>query len=226
MRISSHTSRQRGAFRCYFGRAYYLKSYYLKNPASSWDSSYTSELSDDWITDLSCWESVSKRPDPVDLNGSWVGAQLPWSVGDVVLGRSSSGSSNLRSDLDSISVRSGSDPPWRVLRKQSVAAFVSLNFPIEIFRSMMLKANRGFAGDFFSFGFWLQQAWWLRVPPVDLEFSNSSVLQKHGLFTSGDVRRLEWTPLGESRTRNLPSLLRLLALPESGDEIKRRTTGI
>ncbi|CAN6880848.1 unnamed protein product [Brassica oleracea] len=41
----------------------------------------------------------------------------------------------------------------------------------------MLKANRGFAGDFFSFGFWLQQAWWLRVPPVDLEFSNSSVLQ-------------------------------------------------
>ncbi|CAN6988073.1 unnamed protein product [Brassica oleracea var. botrytis] len=42
---------------------------------------------------------------------------------------------------------------------------------------MMLKANRGFAGDFFSFGFWLQQAWWLCVPPIDLEFSNSSVLQ-------------------------------------------------
>ncbi|KAL0645355.1 hypothetical protein Bca4012_043646 [Brassica carinata] len=38
---------------------------------------------------------------------------------------------------------------------------------------------------------------------------------KHGLFTSGDVRRLEWTPLGESRTRNFPSLLRLLVLPES-----------
>ncbi|CAN6858978.1 unnamed protein product [Brassica oleracea] len=43
-----------------------------------------------------------KRPDPIDLNGSWVGAQLPWSVGDVVLGRSSSGSSNLRSDLGQI----------------------------------------------------------------------------------------------------------------------------
>ncbi|KAH0894793.1 hypothetical protein HID58_057222 [Brassica napus] len=94
---------------------------------------------------------------------------------------------------------------------------------------MMLKANRGFAGDFFSFGFWLQQAWWLCVPPIDLEFSNSSVLQsfKRKLTvpfsslvwdlqsTAGDVRRLEWTPLGESRTRNLPSLLRLLALLES-----------
>ncbi|KAF3531783.1 hypothetical protein DY000_02037435 [Brassica cretica] len=114
--------------------------------------------------------------DSISVRSGWVGAQLPWSVGDVVLGRSSSGSSNLRSDLDSISVRSGSDPPWKVRRKQSVAAFVSLNFPIEIFRSMMLKANRGFAGDFFRFGFWLQQAWWLCAPPVDLEFSNSSVL--------------------------------------------------
>ncbi|CAN6819481.1 unnamed protein product, partial [Brassica oleracea] len=36
-----------------------------------------------------------------------------------------------------------------------------------------------------------------------------------GFDTAGDVRRLEWTPLGESRTRNLPSLLRLLALLES-----------
>ncbi|KAH0858557.1 hypothetical protein HID58_086818 [Brassica napus] len=96
----------------------------------------------------------------------------------------------------------------------------------QLFCLLLSPANRGFAGDFFSFGFWLQQAWWLCAPPVDLEFSNSSVLQsfrrkltgpesKHGLFTSGDVRRLEWTPLGESRTRNFPSLLRLLVLPES-----------
>ena len=95
-----------------------------------------------------------------------------------------------------LEVRSGSDPPWRVRRKQSVLPFslwsvvlpplvsssvlcwlLLQNFPIEIFRSVMLKANRGFAGDFFSFGFWLQQAWWLCAPPVDLVFSNSSVLQ-------------------------------------------------